>query len=285
MRIWLLAAAVLLTAQAAPALADDRDPYSGAPLPPHERQAASPITDHFYAQVAFFTPHVSDNFRVDPSYPPPGVTGTPVDGQSDLGLPSRLYQGVVEFMFRLRERNKVTFGYYEAKLSGNKVLANDIVFGNETFAAGQVAQTTFNWQQFDITYTYSFIRNSRFEVGTGIAVYFLQLDAIGQVPALFQYQEVSAATPFPAIPLDLTWAISRRWSATARGAYLKAGLNGSHGWYADSHADVQYRCNPNFAVGVGYLSIRSSLAKTGGSSPGAFDMSIHGPQVFVRLSF
>jgi len=285
MRIWLLVAAVLFTAQAAPALADDRDPYSGAPLPPHKREAASPITDHFYAQVAFFTPHVSDNFRVDPSYAPAGVTGTPVDAQSDLGLPSRLYQGVVEFMFRLRERNKVTFGYYEAKLSGSKVLANDIIFGNETFAAGQVAQTTFNWEQFDITYTYSFIRNSRFEVGTGLALYFLQIDVIGQVPALFQYQEVSAATPFPAIPLELTWAISPRWSANAHGAYLKGSLNGSHGWYAESHGDVQYRCNPNFAVGVGYSSIRASLAKNGGSSPGAFDMSIHGPQLFVRLSF
>jgi hypothetical protein len=285
MRIWLLAAAVLLTAQAAPAPADDRDPYSGAPLPPHKREAATPITDHFYVEVAFYTPRVSDNFRVDPSYAPPGVTGTPVDGQTDLGLPSRLHQGVVEFMFRLRERNKVRIDYYEANLSGTATLANDIIFGNETFAAGQVAQTTFNWQQFDITYTYSFIHNSHFELGTGVAAYFLEIDAIGQVPAQFQYQEVSAATPFPALPLDLTWAISRRWSLTAHGAYLKASLNGTHGWYADSHEDVQYRWNPNFAVGAGYSSIRASLEKSGGASPGAFDMSIHGPQVFVRLSF
>jgi hypothetical protein len=285
MRIWLLAAAVLLTAQAAPALADDRDPYSGAPLPPHKREAASPITDHFYAQAAFYAPRVSTNFRVDPAYAPAGVTGTSVDGQTDLGLPSRLRQGVVEFMFRLRERNKVRVDYYEANLSGSAVLANDVVFGNETFAAGQLAQTTFNWQQFAITYTYSFIRNNRFEVGTGVAVYLLQLDVIGQVPAQFQYQEVSAATPLPAVPIDFTWAISRRWSATAHGAYVKGSLNGTHGWYADSHEDVQYRWNPNFVVGAGYSSTRASLAKSGGSSPGAFDMSIHGPQVFVRFSF
>jgi hypothetical protein len=284
MRIWVLVAAVLL-GQAAAALADDRDPYSGAPLPPQKREAATPITDHFYAQIAFFAPRLSDNFRVDPSYAPPGVTGTPVDGQTDLGLPSRLNRGVVEFMFRLRERNKVRLDYYEANLSGTAVLANDIVFGNETFAAGQVAQTTFNWQQFAITYTYSFIRNSHFELGTGIAVYLVQLDVIGQVPAQFQYQEVSAATPLPALPLDLTWAISRRWALTAHGAYIKGSLNGTHGWYADNHEDIQYRWIPNFAVGAGYSSIRASLEKSGGSSPGAFDMSIHGPQVFVRFSF
>jgi len=213
------------------------------------------------------------------------VTGTPVDGQRDLGLPSRLNQGVVEFMFRLRERNKLRIDYYEANLSGTAVLAHDVVFGNETFAAGQVAQTTFNWQQFDITYTYSFIHNSHFEVGTGLALYFLQLDAIGQVPAQFQYQEVSAATPLPAVPLDFTWAISRRWSATARGAYIRGTVSSVHGWYADSHADVQYRWNPNFAVGAGYSSTRASLSRTGGASPGAFDLSIHGPQLFVRLSY
>jgi hypothetical protein len=284
MRIWPPVAAVLLAAQAAPALAD-RDPYSGAPLPPHKKEAPSPITDRFYALAAFYAPHVSTNFRVDPSFAPPGVTGTPVDGQTDLGLPSRKYQGVVEFMFRLRERNKVRVDYYEANLSGSAVLAHDVVFGNETFLAGQVATTTFDWQQFDITYTYSFIRNSHFEVGTGVAVYLLQLDAIGQVPAQFQYQEVSAATPLPALPLDLTWAISRHWAATARAAYVKASLNGFHGWYSDSHADIQYRCIANFAVGAGYSSIRASLAKSGGSSPGAFDLSIRGPELFVRFSY
>jgi hypothetical protein len=284
MRIWLPVAAVLLAAHAAAALAD-RDPESGAPLPPRKHETPSPITDHFYALAAFYAPRVSTNFRVDPSYAAPGVTGTPVDGQTDLGLPSRLHQGVVEFMFRLRERNKVRIDYYEANLSGSAVLANDVIFGNETFAAGQVAQTTFDWQQFDITYTYSFIHNSHFELGTGIAVYLLQLNTVGQVPAQFQYQQVTAATPLPALPLDFVWSISRHWALTAYGAYVKGSLNGTHGWYANQHEDVQYRVNPNFALGAGYSSIRASLAKTGGSSPGAFDMSIGGPELFIRFSF
>jgi len=284
MRIWLPAAAVLLAAQAAPALAD-RDPNSGAPLPPRKHEAPSPITDHFYARAAFFLPRISTNFRVDPSSAAAGVTGTPVNGQSELGLPSGRNRGMVEFMFRVRERGKVRVDYYEVHLAGSTVLANSIVFGNDTFAAGQLAQTTLDWQQFDITYTYSFIHNSHFELGTGLAVYFLQLDAVGQVPAQFQRQEVSAATPFPALPLDLTWSFARRWAATARVAYLKANVSDFHGWYADSHADVQYRWNPNFAVGAGYTSIRTSLTRHGGSFPGAFAMNIDGPEAFVRVSF
>src|SRR5467141_515308 len=284
MRNRLAVAAVILTIPTAPAVADrDHDPNSGAPLPPHRHETASPITDHFYIRGIFYDPQVRTNFRVDRSFQ--GMTGTPVNGEHDLGLPNRLHQGRVEFMFRLRERSKVRVDYFEADRSGSRTLAKDVVFGNQTFAAGQLTQTSLDWRQFDITYSYSLLRNDRFEVGTGLGIYFLQVDAVGQVPAQNQRQEVTAATPFPALPLDLTWVISQRWAVSVRGAYLKATLSGFRGWYADSHEDLQYRWNPNFAIGLGYASIRTSLTRRSGTFPGAFAMSISGPQAFVRFSF
>ena len=284
MRIFRAVAAVLLVTQAMPALAD-RDPYSGAPLPPATHEPASPITDHFYIRAAYYAPKYNTTFRVDPTNAPPGVTGTPVNAEKDLGLPSRESMGVVDFMFRLRDRNKVRVGYFETHQSGSQTLANDVVFGNQTFPAGQLAQTNFSLQQFNITYTYSFIRNSRFEVGTGLAAYFLQIDLIGQVPAQGLRQEVSAATPFPALPLDLTWRLSNRWAATAQAAYLKVNTHDLGGWYLDSRADIQYRWVTNFVVGAGYASIRTDLTHRNGSFPGVVKMNISGPQVFVRFSF
>jgi len=282
MRIFLTVAAVLLAPQA---LAADRDPYSGAPLPPAKHEPASPITDHFYIRAAYYAPKFDTNFRVDPSNAPPGTTGTPVNAENDLGLDHRQHKGRVDFMFRLRERNKVRVDYYEANRTGSQVLANDVVFGNQTFPAGQTAVTSFDLQQFDITYTYSFIRNSRFEVGAGLAAYFLQVDVIGQVPAQNLRQEVSAATPFPALPLDLTWRISSRWAATARAAFLKINHHNLSGQYWDNGADVQYRWVPNFVIGAGYASIRTDLTRVGGSFPGVVNMTISGPELFVRFSY
>jgi len=284
MRIFRAVAAVLLVTQAMPALAD-RDPYSGAPLPPATHEPANPITDHFYIRAAFYTPKYNTSFRVDPTNAPPGTTGTPVNAENDLGLAHRERQGVVDFMFRLRDRNKVRVGYFESKRSGSQVLANDIVFGNQTFPAGELAQTSFDLEQFNITYTYSFIRNNRFEVGSGLALYFLQIDVIGQVPAQGLRQEVTAATPFPALPLDLTWCLSSRWAATAQAAYLKVNTHNLSGSYLDTHADIQYRWVPNFVVGAGYASIRTDLTHRNGSFPGVVNMTIRGPQVFVRFSF
>src|SRR5262249_34293943 len=106
MRICLLVAAVCLTARAAPVLAD-RDPNSRAPLPPQKHAPASPITDHFWIRATYFAPQARTTLRVDPSNAPPGTTGTPLSAENDLGLPKKLHQGRVDFMFRMRERSKV----------------------------------------------------------------------------------------------------------------------------------------------------------------------------------
>lgn len=284
MRIWLAAAAVLLATQAVPALAD-RDKESGAPLPPRHHETDSPIHDHFYVDAAFYSAAVHTNVRVDPGNAGPGVTGTPVNAEQDLGLPARLNQGVIEFMFRMRERNKLRVDYLEADRSATKVLANDIVFGNVTFTGGQPMQSTVNWRLFGLTYTYSLYRSDRLEIGTGLAAYFLQVEALGSQPAVGQYQDESAAEPFPTLPLDFTWAISQRFALTARANYLRASLSGFNGWLADLHGDLQYRWSHNFSLGIGYSSIRDSVTRHGGSFPGAVSMDFDGLQGFVRFSY
>jgi hypothetical protein len=284
MRIRLAAAAVLFATLSVPALAD-RDPLSGAPLPPGAGEIPSPITDHFYVSASIYSPSVKTNLRIDPSNAAPGVTGTPLNAENDLGLPARLTQGRVELMFRLGERSKVRMDYFEADRSASHTLANTIVFGDQTFAQGSVTQTSLDWRLFGITYTYSFYRTDRLEIGTGVGAYFLQVDAQGAVPAQNQSQEDSAADPFPTIPLDFTWRISRRFAFTARANYLKATLSQFSGWIADSHEDIQYRWNPNFTVGLGYDSIRTSYDRNTGTFTGALYLSYNGPEAFVRFSF
>jgi hypothetical protein len=284
MRIRLAVAALFLATQAAPALAD-RDKESGAPLPPRPAEISSPIRDHFYVIAAFYSPAVSTNVRIDPTNAGPGVIGTPVNGERDLGLPARLDQGRVEFMFRMRERNKLRVDYFEADRSASKVLANDIVFGNVTFDGGNQLQSSVNWRLFGLTYTYSLYQSDRLEIGTGLAAYFLQVEAMGTAPAQAQYQDVSAAEPFPTLPLDFTWCISRRFDFTARANYLRASLNGFSGWLADLHSDLQYRWNPYFSIGLGYTSIRDSLTRHSGSFPGVVSMDFEGPEAFVRFSY
>ncbi len=285
MRIWLAVAAVVLATQSGLARAD-RDKLSGAPLPPAPADRPSPIRDRFYILGAFYSPVVHTSVRIDPTTGvAPGTLGTPVSAERDLGLPARLHQGRVEFMFRMRERHKLRAEYYESDRSAGHLLANTIQFGDQSFAAGQTVQTSINWRSFGLTYTYSFYRSERFEVGTGFGLYFMQAEALGAIPATGQQTDKSAAEPVPSLPLDLTWCISSRFAATARANYLKAAVSGFNGSFTDLHGDLQYRWNPYFSLGLGFTSMRISLSGDSGSIPGVVSMSFKGPEAFIRFAY
>jgi hypothetical protein len=288
MRIMLYTVAGLLVLLSLPVHAE-RDPTSGAPVKPDKhRQPPSPITDRFAVRGSFFNPAISTTLRIDGQALNPGgvgTTGTTLSGEKDLGFTSRNPQGAIEILFRLRERSRLRVNYFETNRRGDQVIGRQIVFGNETFAPGDEVTSSLDWREFALTYTYSFIRTDRFELGTGVALHLLQADAQGAVQAKQLQQEVSGAGAFPTIPLDFTWRISRRFAFVARGQYLHAKVHDFEGSLAEYHADVQYRWEANFAVGAGYTEMKSSLDVNDVSFPGAFRLNVRGPEAFIRVSF
>jgi len=285
MRIWLAAAAAVFALQAIPAHAD-HDPWSGAPLPPDKsRPIPSPITDHFYVRGTFFNPAVTTTLRVDQSATGANLPGTVVNGEKDLGLDSRIPQGRIEIMFRLRERNRLRVDYFETNRTADHVLTRQVLFGDQTFNVGDRASSSLDWRTFGLTYTYSLIRTDRFEVGTGLAVHFLEADARSAVTAKNERQEVSGSGAFPTIPLDLTWRISRRFALTARGQYFHASVHNFEGSLGEYHADAQYRWKPNFSLGAGYTIMRSFLNANDANFPGLFRLNVRGPEAFFKVSF
>ena len=269
MRIWLApVAAALITSTATPALASDHDPNSGAPLPPKTKhQTPSPITDRFYVRGTFYPVHVKTLLQINPHNAPPGVVGTSLSAERDLGQTSRLNQGRMEMMFRFRKRNKIRIDWLEVDRTATHTLARTIDFGNQTFTAASLLQSEIDWRIFGVTYTYE------------------QAESQAQVSATMQRQDVSGAGAFPTVPIDFAFRISRRWALTWRGQYFHASLNNFDGWLADIHEDVQYRWKDNFALGVGYSSIRAKLALNTGNFPGQFHMNLEGPEIFFRVSF
>ncbi len=286
--VHLTAALTFLALQAVPAFAQ-RDPWSGAPVRPDKnRQPASPITDRFYVEGIFFNPAISTMLRVDGQSPGPGLmgtTGTIVSGEKDLGLDSRRPQGRMQIMFRLRERNRLRVDYFATDRRGDRVIAREILFGNQTFVAGDRVTSALDWRQFGLTYLYSAVRTDRFEVGVGLAVHFVQAVARGAVEAKQERQEVSGAGAFPTIPVDFTWRISRRFAMTARAQYFRAAVHNFEASLADYHGDFQYRWTPNFSLGAGYTIMKSSLNVNNTNFPGAFGLNVRGPEAFFKVSF
>jgi hypothetical protein len=276
--------AALLVICAVPAHAE-RDPRSGAPIRPDDkREIPSPITDHFYIRGTLFSAHAQTELRVDAR---DGTPGTLVSGESDLGLPSHRLQGRVEFMFRLRERNRLRVDYYELDRSGSQQLTRTIHFGDQTFSPNDLVSSSVDWRSFGLTYTYSVIRRDYLEVGVGLAVHALQAQANASANHNGQllHQAVSGAAPFPGIPIDVTWRMSRHFAFVAWGQYYRASLSGFDGSLAEYHGDFQYRWRPNFALGVGYTLMKTVLDVQEAEFPGLFRLDVRGPEAFFRVSF
>jgi hypothetical protein len=250
---------------------------------PPSGQTASPITDHFALRLSYSPVTVHTTLRLDPTGTP--NAGTQVSGENDLGLARRNPDGLVELTFRMRARNRIRVDYFQLDRTGNAVVNRTIIFGNETYDAGNAVQTSLDWKTMGFTYTHAFIQNDRFELGAGIGVHLLQADVTGTDPTLIESRETAKTGAVPTVALETMWRISRRFAFTAHGQYVRATVNGTSGSFGEYHGDFQYRWQPSFALGVGYSYTRASFETISSSTPGRIVLSAGGPEAFVRVSF
>ncbi len=248
-----------------------------------DAQTPSPITDYFAVRASYFYASVNTELRLDPPGIPMG--GTNLSGTQTLGFRSSDSDGMVEVMFRVRDRNRITADYLELDETGTRTLSSPLVFGNQFYFAGDVLNSALQWRVLGLTYTYAFIQNDRFELGAGVGVHVMDLDVRGSVPARFASYETSFTSALPTPVLEAVWRVTQRFSLTARGQYLRATINDTYGEFGDFHADVQFRVVPNLALGVGYSQVQAKLNAVSQSYPGLAAIRIHGPEAFVRVSF
>jgi hypothetical protein len=246
-------------------------------------QTPSPITDRMALSASFFHASVDTELRVDPPGRP--LFGTEVSGARDLGFKPSENDGLVDLMFRLRERNRITAGYLELDEAATTTVSRPIVFGNEVFNPGSVVSTSLQWRVTSFSWTYALIQNDRFELGAGLGVHLMDLDVRGTDPATFSKYDTSIAGALPTPALDTAWRITRRISLTARAQYLKAASDGTSGSLGDFHADAQFRWVPNLSIGAGYSQLQVKLASVTDSNPGVVSIRLRGPEIFLRASF
>ena len=279
-----------LSAPAAPVTqsAPRQIPVGGQPrtrvrrAPRPEPSTPSPITDHFALRGIYFMGHVTTRAQFDSAT---GVMGTPFSAEQMLGLSDRTNQARIELIFRLERRSRLRLNFMDLRRSGDAVLTEPLQYGDQLFKSGSMLQSEVDWRQTDFTYTYSFLRTDRFELGVGPAVHLIQAEATAQVPNTPQRAVYSAAGPFVTLAADGTVRIDRHWALSARGQYLKLTINNSVGSLAIYHADLQYRWRANFALGAGYEYERVYVDLLHADPSGYVQFDFSGPELFARLSF
>lgn len=290
MRIRLALAAMLVVsafagaAAPAAAAAADQPKASDTLKPSKQHEISSPITDRFALRITYFAPSLDTQFRLDPDATPP--PGTELNAEDDLGLADHKSQARMEMIIRLRERNRLRVDYFKLSRFGNQVIDQPIVFGNNTFNINDRVQSMLEWRSLGLTYTRSFWRSERFEIGGGLGIALLEARVTGAVTARNIREERSSPGAFPTLALDGTWRISKRWSFNGRAQRLSANVSDVHGMMSDYHGDLQYRWRENFSTGLGYTKLRTAVDVVDDTDfAGRFHQNVSGPEFFIRASF
>lgn len=227
--------------------------------------------------------------RIDPENT--GGVGTTVSFERDLGLEdARTVQrfGVQWQPFR---RHELAATYFSAPRSGFQQIDREITFGDETYPVRALVTSELDLDYTSVTYTFWARRTDRDGLGITLGAAALSFDA--SVVAEAENQTVtlseSAETDVPVALVGLQGrvAMTDRLHLEGSAATLpRVTIEGYTGDALTGSARIEYR--PLRWLGIGaayhYFRLNVDVAQTG-ELHGALDMTIRGPEGYVRLAF
>jgi hypothetical protein len=224
------------------------------------------------------------NVQIDSSS---GVPGTPVNAERDFGIDKSDFEAKFQLMLRVGERSRVRFDYFSLDRTGYRTIDEDILFHNVELLPGDPVDSNLSIDVLSITYGYSFIHSEKFELAATLGVNVTDISARARVNTATRLvdQTEDQAGPVPAIGLDGSYVLSKRFYLDGRVQYFKANvddLDGSLGFY---ELDALYRLRPNISFALGYELVRAHLLSTKSSDSGLFNFSTQGPEIYVRVAF
>ena len=242
------------------------------------------LNDRFYLQAGLMSSSNQTHARVDA---PDGTLGTDVDGERDLGLPTRKLVGRAELMFRMRDRHRIRLGnsFIPLDRHATTVLKSAFQFGNTTYLVNETVSSELKLRLFMMNYTYSFVKNERVELGASIGVDMIGFEAQASIPARLRDERRDYSAPAPLIGVEGAGRLSNRFYLEGRAQFLKVRVGTVRGTLTTYEGNLLYRLMPNvnFGLGVASFNINIDSRKVGDS--GAFELKSTGPQLFARVGF
>ena len=251
----------------------------------HADDYISPTEERVRLSLGVVRVSNATDMRLDSSQ---GVQGTPINAESEFGLDSSDFEPKFQATVRVDERHRLRFDYFTLDRTGNRTLTGaPILFRDVILQTADPVQTTLNLRTLGISYEYSFIHRQNFELAATVGINETDISAQARVSTATRHvnQTEDQAGPFPAVGLDATYVVSKRFYFDGRAQYFKVAVDhiaGSLGLY---ELDALYRFRPNVSFALGYTATKADLDSRKQNNSGYFDVSSKGPEFFVRVAF
>jgi outer membrane scaffolding protein for murein synthesis (MipA/OmpV family) len=209
-----------------------------------------------------------------------GTPGFEIDIEDLLGAPDLETVPQIEAVIRLGHYHRIEFGYFELLRDSVTTLTDELVFGDETFAAGTTVNARINAKVFRAGYAYSLIRDKQKELGFMVGLHHTRFDTQIASSASGQRERSSANAPLPVIGAHASVAITEKTTVSAKLQFFRTDFDRHEGTVNYASIDVQRQIGGGFSVGLGYNFYGMKLTSNDSDVNGYLKVRHHGPVLF-----
>ncbi|NJC09439.1 outer membrane beta-barrel protein [Polymorphobacter fuscus] len=250
--------------------------------------------DRFWAQGGGFFTTANSNMRLDNVLL--GSSGTAIDFESDIGLPTHDSQPIGLVGVRLGRAVRIEGEYFRLKRIGNRSVAGSIAVGETVFnaqanVAGLLQSTTYR-----VALGYSPLLTDRAELGVAlgghITNFTVQLlgagtvtTANGSISSALASEQRSQRAPLPTISGYGNYVLSPVFALNARADWLSLSVGDYSGSLVEAQAGVTARIIRNVGLGAGYRYTNYIFRARKRDFTGRLQYEFHGPIVSLEVAF
>ena len=266
--LWLVFSFLMVVVLCQPAIAyEDSDKKDG----PWETAAIT---------AGYFFANVDSNLDLGTS----GVQGS-VDGEDALGLDDNPQVWRIDGFWRITNRNRIDFMYYDLSRDGRKTLGVEIDDpDNGTIAIGTEVKTKFDFRLAKLTWAYAFFKDDRMEISGGLGAYILNVDFKLQADGK-KIDDTAFTVPLPAFRLGAAFAITDTVMLRQSVDFFYLAYKDYQGTITDLGVNLDWNFWKYAGVGIGYNFMYMQASKDKDDFLGEIDMSYNGLILYGKLYF
>ncbi|HKR64466.1 MAG TPA: hypothetical protein VJZ00_12110 [Thermoanaerobaculia bacterium] len=249
----------------------------------------SPLFPRFSVTAGTSSGSFSTNARIDPDTG--GGQGTLVSFERDLGLEDAQTLPRLGVQWRPFARHELAATWFKASRDGLENIDRDITFRDEVYPVQALVTTAFDLDYASATYTYWLRRSERDGFGLSLGAARIALDASVTADrpgdSVTVTQQANTDVPVALIGVQGRVAFTPRIHGEANIATLpRVKISDYTGTALIGQARVELRPWRWLGIGAAYDYFRMDVdvAQVAGLH-GSLDMTIRGPQAYIRLAY
>ena len=224
-----------------------------------------------------------------------GEAGTPIDWNRTFGEGS-LTRVRLDGQWRFGDsrRHKLRALWFDSSRSESATTDREIEWGGETFPVNTKVKGDLDYNIYELSYEYAFLRRETWELSASIGTYWVSMDS--RLSATLTVEGGGTTTrevsrdggfdvPMPVLGLRGQWVFPYNLSLDVSGQYFTASLDEYDGDLQNYRATLTWQPNRWFGLGLGYDWFSADLDVDASKFKGSADWTFSGPMIYYSVSF